>query len=178
MVRGVHRKSRRYRSICTRTHFSGLGFGRSFDSGIKEVLYENHFPKDTKIARSARNEDYEGSLQEAHWRCRENFSGDRNDFTKVSRADEEAKSHLHRQIHWNLANLVKVYPGVFVHQRLTVPRQMVLRSVRRMLEGRSAVLLQSSLDEKWWADSTGCCCHLRNVQDLLADAKTPDERRL
>ena len=44
-------------------------------------------------------------------------------------------------------------------------------------EGTSAVLLQSGLDEKWWADSTDCHCYLRNVQDRPADGKTPYERR-
>jgi len=46
------------------------------------------------------------------------------------------------------------------------------RAVRRIKEGTSAVLLQSGLDEKWWADSMECYCYLRNVQDLLADGKT------
>ena len=41
----------------------------------------------------------------------------------------------------------------------------------------SAVLLQSGLDERWWSDSMECYCYLRNVQDLLADGKTPNERR-
>ena len=44
------------------------------------------------------------------------------------------------------------------------------RAVRRVKEGTSAVLLQSGLDEKWWADSMEC-------QDLLSDGKTPYERR-
>ena len=39
------------------------------------------------------------------------------------------------------------------------------------------VLLQSGLDEKWWADSMECYCHLRDIQDLLSDWKTPYERR-
>ena len=39
------------------------------------------------------------------------------------------------------------------------------------------MLLQSGLEEKWWADSMECCCYLRNVQDLLADGKTSYERR-
>ena len=47
-----------------------------------------------------------------------------------------------------------------------------------MKEGTSAVLLQSGLDEKWWADSMECYCYLRNVQDLLAVGKTAYERRL
>ena len=41
----------------------------------------------------------------------------------------------------------------------------------------SAVLPQSELDERWWAGSMECCCFLRNVQDFLADGKTPYERR-
>ena len=51
------------------------------------------------------------------------------------------------------------------------------RAVRRVKEGTSAVLLQSGLDEKWWADSMECYCYLRNIQDLLSDGKTPYERR-
>ena len=39
------------------------------------------------------------------------------------------------------------------------------------------MLLQSGLDEKWWADSMECYCFLRNVQDLLSDGKTLHERR-
>ena len=50
------------------------------------------------------------------------------------------------------------------------------RAVRRVKEGTSAVLLQSGLDEKWWADSMECCCYLRNIQDLLSDGKTLYER--
>ena len=52
------------------------------------------------------------------------------------------------------------------------------RAVRRVKEGTSsAVLLQSSLGNEWWADSVECCCCLRNIQDLLSDGKTPKERR-
>ena len=47
------------------------------------------------------------------------------------------------------------------------------RAVQRVKEGTSAVLLQSGLDEKWWSDSMECYCYLRNIQDLLADGKTP-----
>ena len=51
------------------------------------------------------------------------------------------------------------------------------RAVRRVKEGTSAVLLQSGLDDKWWADSMECYCYVRNIQDLLSDGKTPCERR-
>ena len=51
------------------------------------------------------------------------------------------------------------------------------RAVRRLKEATSAVLLQSGLDEKWWAESMECNCYLRNIQDLLSDGRTPYERR-
>ena len=49
--------------------------------------------------------------------------------------------------------------------------------MRREKEGTTAVLLQSGLNENWWADSMECCTHLRNIPDLLSDGKTPYERR-
>ena len=49
-------------------------------------------------------------------------------------------------------------------------------AVRRVKEGTSAVLLQSGLNESWWADSMECYTYLRNVTDL-SDGKTPYERR-
>ena len=51
------------------------------------------------------------------------------------------------------------------------------RAVRRSEEGTSAVLLQSGMDEKRWADSMECYCYLRNIQDLLSDGRPPHERR-
>ena len=51
------------------------------------------------------------------------------------------------------------------------------RAVRRVKEGTSAVLLQSGLNESWWADSMECYTYLRNVTDLSSDGKTPYERR-
>ena len=51
------------------------------------------------------------------------------------------------------------------------------KTVRRIKEGTSAVLLQSGLHEKWWDDSMECFCYLRNVQNLVGDGKTRYERR-
>ena len=51
------------------------------------------------------------------------------------------------------------------------------RAVRRVKEGTSAVLLQSGLNESWWADSLECYTYLRNVTYLLSDGKTPYDRR-
>ena len=52
------------------------------------------------------------------------------------------------------------------------------RAVHRVKEGTSAVLLQSSLIESWWADTMECKTYLRNIQDLLSDGRlTPYERR-
>ena len=52
------------------------------------------------------------------------------------------------------------------------------RAVRRVKEGTSAVLWQSSLDKKWWADSMECYTYLRHIQDLFSDGKTLYERWL
>ena len=49
--------------------------------------------------------------------------------------------------------------------------------MRRVKEGTSAVLLQSGLNESWWADSMQFYTYLRNVTDLLPDGKTHYERR-
>ena len=49
--------------------------------------------------------------------------------------------------------------------------------MRRVEEGTFAVLLQSGLNESWWADSMECYTYLRNVTDLLSDGKTSYERR-
>ena len=38
-------------------------------------------------------------------------------------------------------------------------------------------MLQSGLNESWWADCMECDTYLRNVTDLLSDGKTPYERR-
>ena len=40
-----------------------------------------------------------------------------------------------------------------------------------MKESTSAELLQSGLNESWWADSMECCTYLRNVTDLLSDGE-------
>ena len=45
------------------------------------------------------------------------------------------------------------------------------RAARRKKEGTSAVLLQSGLDEKWWADALECKTYLRNIQEILSDGK-------
>ena len=42
------------------------------------------------------------------------------------------------------------------------------RAVRRVKEGTPAVLLQSGLNESWWADSMECYTYLRNVTDFLS----------
>ena len=51
------------------------------------------------------------------------------------------------------------------------------RAVRRVKVGTSVVLLQSGLNEDWWADSMECFTFLRNVTDLLSVGKTLKKRR-
>ena len=56
-------------------------------------------------------------------------------------------------------------------------KRIAKREVRRVKEGMSAVLLQSGLDEKWWADPMECYTYLFNIRDLLPDGKIPYESR-
>ena len=81
---------------------------------------------------------------------------------------------------WNLARLVKIFPGI-IHRTSTPHRSetngIAERAVRTVKEGTSAVLLRSGVDENWWADSLECFSFLRSIQDLLSDGKTPYERR-
>ena len=102
-----------------------------------------------------------------------NFSGDGKKFTaekpKVTYTD-------------NSLEVGKSFEESSWNHRTSTPRRtetngIVERAVRRVTEGTSTVLFQSGFDEQWWADSMECCCYLRNVQDLLTDGKTLDERR-
>ena len=92
-----------------------------------------------------------------------------NDQSRLHQFGKTSRHSVTLTIHWNLAHLVKNYPGIIVrqHTHRSETNGIAERAVRRIKEGTSAVLSQSGLDEKWWADSVECCCCLRNVQDLL-----------
>ena len=73
---------------------------------------------------------------------------------------------------------MQISPGIIARLHHIDQQQMgLLRAVRRVKEGTSAVLLQSGLNESWWADSMECCRCLRNIQDLLSGGKTLHDRR-
>ena len=74
---------------------------------------------------------------------------------------------------------MKISPGIIarLHHTDRETNGIAERAVRRVKEGTSAVLLQSGLNESWWADSMECYTYLRIVTDLLSDGKTPYERR-
>ena len=71
--------------------------------------------------------------------------------------------------------LVKISPGI--NARSTPSRSetngIAERAVRRVKEGTSAVLLQSGLNESWWADSMECYTYLRNVQIYFLMGRRP-----
>ena len=107
------------------------------------------------------------------------FSGDRKDFTKVPRAVAKTECYKNEQFRWNLSNLVKIHHGIIEHQHRTDPRRMLLLKKRYAEKRKDLQQYCRNLAwmEKWWADSTECYCNLRNALDLLADGKTPYERR-
>ena len=53
-----------------------------------------------------------------------NFSGNRKEFKKVSRAVEKSRRSLTVTIHWNLAKPVKICHGIIEHRHLIDLRQM------------------------------------------------------
>ena len=63
------------------------------------------------------------------------------------------------------------------HERSTETNGIAARAVRRVKEDTSSVLIQSGLQEGWWAEAMECYCYLRSVKDLSADGQTPYERR-
>ena len=88
----------------------------------------------------------------------------------------KSRKSLIQTILWNLANPVMTCHGTIVRQRPIDPRQLVLlreSGTQNKRRNVCCVLLQSGLDEKWWAGSMECCCCFRSVQDLLADGKAP-----
>ena len=106
------------------------------------------------------------------------FTGDGEEFTKVPRAVTQAKSFLYRQCSGVWQSLWRSFmESLYFTPHRCETNGIAERAVRRVKEGTSAVLLQSGLDEKWWAGSAECYCCLRNVQDVLPDWEIPWERR-
>ena len=68
MVRGVHRKSRRYRSACTCTHFTHDSESERPTSGIEEAQCFYSLPKRAKLRSMLAKQDDKGSLQKTHCR--------------------------------------------------------------------------------------------------------------
>ena len=99
-----------------------------------------------------------------------NFSGDGKEHESFSSRQKSQKSFI-LIIHWNLANPVKIYHGIIeLRHIIELRRGYCWKSGTQNKRREVCVLLQSGLDEKWWADySMECYCYLRNVHDLIAD---------
>ena len=54
---------------------------------------------------------------------------------------------------------------------------MAESAVRKVLEGTRAVLMQSGLPHRWWAEASRCYCFLRNVCDDVGVRMTAYQRR-
>ena len=67
-------------------------------------------------------------------------------------------------LNWNLKNKVH---GIAAPET----NDLAERTVRRVKESTSAVLLLSGLDERWWSDFMQCYYYLRDEQVLLTDEK-------
>ena len=109
---------------------------------------------------------------------KQNFTRNPAQLAKVPGAREETKSHLHLQF----LRKRKTCEDLSWNHCTSTPHRsetngIAERAMRRVKESTSAVLLQSGLNESWWADSMECYTCLRNVTDLLSDGKTSYKRR-
>ena len=95
------------------------------------------------------------------------------DVSRTTHTNLDVKQESRIDDYWNIDG------SIIVLRHSIDPRRMAQLKGRyaELKKGTSAVLLQSGLDEKRWADSVECCCYLRNVQVLLADGKTLSARR-
>ena len=90
------------------------------------------------------------------------------DLQKFLESTRKTKSHFYRQflriwqvlrkLSWNFCTLTSHRP-----ETNGIPE----RAVRGVQEVTSAVLLQSGLDEKWWASSMGCHCETFRIFCLV-----------
>ena len=95
-------------------------------------------------------------------------------FTKVSRVVGKAESHFSD----NSCEFGKSCEDLSWNHCTSTPHRsetngIAERAARRAKEGTSAVLLQSGLDEKWWADSTECYCYLLVFKTSSQTGKLP-----
>ena len=71
-------------------------------------------------------------------------------------------------IPWNSVNLVKIFPGIIarLHHRDKKQMGLLKEQCAEWKEGTSAVLLQSGLNESWWAESVECYTNLRKTSQI------------
>ena len=166
---------------------------RSVDLGKHSV--ETHFPKDRNCEICQEDQNYNGPVQKTHrcaivvqdlatqwiqsYPCKNKTSQEtQRSLQKFLEPDRKPKViYTDNSLEFGKA----CEDPSFNHCTSTPHRSetngIAERAVRRVKEGTSAVLFQSGLDEKWWADSMECTTYRRNVTDLLSDGKTPNERR-
>ena len=97
-------------------------------------------------------------------------------FTTICRYDRQTKRHFSSSSLY-FGNLVKISPGIVVHQHLTFPRQLVLQS--KQYAGwtehpwyfRDPVWMKSDGPSPWTLN-----IFHENIKDLLLGGKTPYER--
>ena len=77
-------------------------------------------------------------------------------------------------IPWNLAKLVKIFPGIIVRRHHTDQKRMGLLTEQcvELWKGH----LRCCCNQVWTKNGGECFSHLRHIQALLSDGKTPHER--
>ena len=106
--------------------------------------------------------------------CKTNSSHETEEVCQNSWSRRTGRKLYFPTTRWILGQDVKIS----WNHRTSTPHRSETRGIAERAVRRERVLLQSGIDEKWWSDSMERYCYLRNVQDLLADGRTPHEIRL
>ena len=178
------RIAKRRRTNVTRASCQKISLGSGGQKTCRELRTADH-----KVV----NEDHASRMQHKYAVVVQVLATQWNQYypckTKISSRDDEKPSKLHtprinpRSIYAdNSLEFIKACEELNWNHGRSTPRrsetkEIAERAVRRVKEGTSPVLVQSGLQESWWAEAMECYCYLRHLQDLPADGQTPYERR-
>ena len=87
------------------------------------------------------------SMESIHTRVKLKLLRRRKEVYESFSSRRKSRKSSKLSIPWNLAKPVKIFPGIIVHQRLTVPRQMVL--LRESYAGLKKGLLLYCCNQVW-----------------------------
>ena len=107
-----------------------------------------------------------GDATDSHPCCKTNSAQENAEkFQTILTARRKTQDPLVRTFLWHLLKPAKSSIGIMRDLHVTDTKQMVLwnETVRPVKEGASSELVESGLQESWWAEALECHCYLRSA---------------